>query len=84
MLGLISERNRLRRRILLNVDERLKLDVRGGQAEARRTGRRRFCQAKTSPDLIRGGHRFASRKRVIKSAETRSEFDRNRKGSRPP
>jgi hypothetical protein len=63
MLGLISERNRLGgEERLLNVDERLKLDVRAAGRKPSNGGKRVF-QRKPAADLIRDGGRFAPRKR---------------------
>ena len=74
MLGLIGERNRLGgEERLLNVDERLKLDVRAASRKPSNGAPVRF-PAKACPDLIRGGARFAARKRVhIKNPEPRSD-----------
>ena len=64
MLGLIGERNRLGgEERLLNVDERLKLDVRAAGRKPSNGAPMRF-PAKACLDLIRGGDRFAARKRV--------------------
>ena len=64
MLGLIGERNRLGgEERLLNVDERLKLDVRAAGRKPSNGAPMRF-RRKPAPDLIRDGDRSASGKRV--------------------
>ena len=64
MLGLISERNRLGgEERLLNVDERLKLDVRAVSRKPANGAPARFS-VKAGPGPDPGGHRFASRTRV--------------------
>ena len=84
MLGLIGERNRLGgEERLLNVDERLKLDVRAaGRKPA--NGARCAFRRKPAPDLIRTADRSASRKRVPSNIRSPFRCNRNGKGPRPP
>src|SRR6266508_2799715 len=74
LLGLISERNRLGgEERLLNVDERLKLDV-VRPAENLRTGRRSVFQRKAAPGLAPGwGPVGVKKTRHIKNPEPCSD-----------
>ena len=85
MLGLISERNRLGgEERLLNVDERLKFDVRAAGRKPANGAPARF-PAKAGPGLDpEWGPARVKQTRPIKNPEPRSDFNRNGKGSRPP
>jgi hypothetical protein len=75
MVGLISERNRLGgEERLLNVDERLKLDVRAASRKPSNGAPMRF-PAKASPGLDPGwGPVRVKETRQIKNPEPRSDF----------
>ena len=80
MLGLIGERNRLGgEERLLNVDERLKLDVRA----AGRKPANGAPASKAGPGLIRVGPAGVRKTRPIKHRSP-VPIDRNGKGPRPP
>jgi hypothetical protein len=84
LLGLIGERNRLGgEERLLNVDERLKLDVRAVSRKPSNGASMRF-PAKACPRLVPGRARFAARQRVTSKIQSPVPIGRNGKGSRPP
>ena len=85
MLGLIGERNRLGgEERLLNVDERLKLDVRAASRKPANGAPARF-PAKAGPGLDPGWGPVRARKtRPHQKSGAPFRFNRNGKGSRPP
>ena len=85
MLGLIGERNRLGgEERLLNVDERLKLDVRAAGRKPANGAAGRF-PAKARPGLDPGwGPVRVKKARPNQKAGAPFRFNRNGKGPRPP
>ena len=83
MLGLIGERNRLGgEERLLNVDERLKLDVRAASRKPSNGAPARFPAKASGSDP--GWAPVGVKKHVGQKSRAPFQFHRNGKGSRPP